>query len=158
SWSHDRTARLWNAADGMPIGQPMPHDGWATGAQFSADGQRILSWGNDGAHLWNGVDGMPIGQPMHHMMHEGRNVPGDRYSRVLGAQFSADEKRILSWSEHGSLRLWDATNSQPIGVPMLHQAGQGVGGAQFSADGKTILSWSMDHTARLWKADDGQPI
>ena len=41
SW--DKTARVWDAATGKAIGEPMQHDGVVISAQFSADGQRVVT-------------------------------------------------------------------------------------------------------------------
>jgi WD40 repeat protein len=68
-------------------------------------------------------------------------------ARVKGAQFSADGKRILTWSEDGSVRLWDAASDETLKT--LQHEGR-VFGAQFSTDGKRILTWSGDGTVRLW--------
>ena len=49
----DRTARLWDAATGQPIGQPIRHEGVVTSVAFSPDGKTILTGcsGQDGAAL-----------------------------------------------------------------------------------------------------------
>ena len=39
---------------------------------------------------------------------------------VLGAAFDKDERRILSWSDDKTLRLWDAATGQQIGPAMKH--------------------------------------
>ena len=41
--SEDKTARLWDAASGKPIGEPMKHEGAVCSAQFSPDGQRVVT-------------------------------------------------------------------------------------------------------------------
>jgi hypothetical protein len=52
--SQDRTARLWNAATGKPLGEPMVHEGWVYSAQFSLDGQRVVTASDDNtARLWD---------------------------------------------------------------------------------------------------------
>ena len=54
TWSGDGTARLWEAKDGSPIGQPMKHDSDVYGAAFTKDETRILTWSHDGTvRLWN---------------------------------------------------------------------------------------------------------
>jgi WD40 repeat protein len=52
--SGDTTARLWDAASGKPVGEPMKHEGFVTSAQFSPDGQRIVTASFDTkARLWD---------------------------------------------------------------------------------------------------------
>ena len=153
--AYDHTARLWDTASARPIGEPMRHEHVVRGAVFNADGSRLLSWTEDGsdlnsmgdngmARLWDVATGQPIGKPMRHERD------------VLGAVFSANESRILTWSGDGTARLWDAATGQPIGKPMRHE--RDVLGAVFSASESRILTWSGDGTARLWDAATGQPI
>ena len=78
---------------------------------------------------------MPVGQPMRHE------------EAVGGAAFSQDEQRILTWSEDGTARLWQAKDVMPVGQPMRHVGA--VLGAAFSPDEHRILTWSQDGTAFL---------
>ena len=42
--SRDKTARLWDAATGKPIGEPLTgHDDVVSSAAFSPDGKRIVT-------------------------------------------------------------------------------------------------------------------
>ena len=75
---------------------------------------------------------------------------------VVGAVYSPDGKRILSWSYDWTLRLWDAPTGAAIGAPLRHEFW--VWGAVYSPDGKRILSWSYDWTLRLWDAATGAAI
>ncbi len=74
----------------------------------------------------------------------------------MGALFDRDERRILSWSGDGTLRLWNAATGAPIGAPMKHD--DAVWGAQFDKDERRILSWSYDGTLKLWDVATGAPI
>ena len=50
--SEDKTARVWDAATGKAIGEPMRHEDAVCSAQFSPDGQRVVTAsGPDGASL-----------------------------------------------------------------------------------------------------------
>ena len=41
--SGDNTARLWDAASGQAISEPMKHEDIVISAQFSPDGQRVVT-------------------------------------------------------------------------------------------------------------------
>jgi WD40 repeat protein/serine/threonine protein kinase/tetratricopeptide (TPR) repeat protein len=141
----DKTARLWDAVTGRPIGQPLVHQGAVTAVAFSPDGKTILTGGGDKtARLWDVAAGRPIGQPMVHLQ------------AVKSAAFSPDGKTILTGGMDKTARLWDAGTGQPLGQPILHPGF--VWKVAFSPDGKTILTGCMDKTARLWDAATGRPI
>ena len=120
----------------------MNPEGGATGARYSPDGKRILSWSSDHNTLrqWDAATGAAIGEPL-------------RYDEAI---YSPDGKRILSWSVDETLRLWDAKKGTAIAVLTGHR--DVVAGAAFSQDSKRILSWSKDKTLRLWNAATGAAI
>ena len=64
--------------------------------------------------------------------------------RVRGGSWSKDEKRILSWSEDGTVQVWDVDGKQAL-IAYKHPGW--VWGASWSKDEKRILSWSI-RTAR----------
>ena len=139
--SDDKTARLWDAATGQPIGQPMVHQDWVNAVAFSPDGKAVLTGSSDKtARLWDAADGRPLGQPMAHQ------------DAVRAVAFSPDGKTVLTGSCDKTARLWDAAAGQPLGQPMAHQGR--VWAVAFSPDGKTVLTGSGDNTARLWDAAD----
>ena len=64
--SADKTARVWDAATGKPIGEPLKgHEGAVKSAAFSPDGKRIVTASLDKtARIWDAATGKPIGEPL----------------------------------------------------------------------------------------------
>jgi WD40 repeat protein/serine/threonine protein kinase/tetratricopeptide (TPR) repeat protein len=143
SW--DKTARLWDANTGLPIGKTLLHGSRVVAGAFHPDGKTVLtgSWDKT-ARLWDAATGLPIGKTLPHQ------------GEVLAVAFSPDGKTILTGSWDQTARLWDATSGLPIGKPLPHQGG--LAAVAFSPDGKTILTGSQDRTARLWDAVTSQPL
>ncbi len=73
-----------------------------------------------------------------------------------GAAFDADGRWVLSWSDDGLVRLWDAATGRDLVEPVQH--GGGPGGAAFDADGRRVLSWGYDGLVRLWDAATGRDL
>jgi tetratricopeptide (TPR) repeat protein len=142
--SHDHTARLWDAASGEPIGQPLVHSRAVWSVAFSPDGKTVLTGSQDRtARLWDAASGRPLGSPMNHP------------DPVNAVTFSPDGKIILTGSGDKSAQLWDVAG-RPIGRA-LPQSDM-VTSVAFSPDGTTMLIGCFDNTARLWDAATGQPI
>jgi WD40 repeat protein len=139
----DSTARLWDTATGLPVGQPMEHLGMVFAVAFSPDGRTILtgSWDKT-ARLWDAATTQPLGQPLEHQ------------HAISSVAFSPEGKTILTADGPG--RFWDASTGQPLGQPLEPQGG--VGSVAFSPDGKTILTGTFGGGAWLWDAATHAPI
>jgi len=72
------------------------------------------------------------------------------------AQLSPDGQPVVTASNDGTARLWDAVSGKPLGEPMKHEGI--VNSAQFSPDGQRVVTASWDQTARLWDAASGKPL
>ncbi len=148
--SVDKTARLWEAATGRPVGQPMVHPGTVESVAFSPDGKTILTGSFDKtARLWDAATGGPIGQPI--------GQPKEHSGFPCAVAFGPDGKTFLTAGSHDMTRLWDTATGGPIGQPLAHPGW--VMSAAFSPDGKTILTGgATDKTARLWEAATGRRL
>jgi WD40 repeat protein len=109
---------------------------------FEAGGQRTwawLRWGNR-PQVWQESPCLAV------MVGHTDSVEG---------AVALDCGRLLSWSDDGTLRLWDGTTGAPLTVLEGHT--HSVNGALGLDDGR-LLSWSLDKTLLIWDAATGVPL
>jgi WD40 repeat protein/tetratricopeptide (TPR) repeat protein len=70
------------------------------------------------------------------------------------AEFSPDGRRVVTASEDGSARVWNADTGDPETPPLEHDGA--VYRAWFDADGRRVLTASDDGSARVWNATTGK--
>lgn len=145
TWSHDNTARIWDAGTGAQIGSGLHHNDFISGAAFSQDDSRILTWSGDGtARIWNADAGV-------------QNGPTFQHKRAISrAVFSNNESRVLTSSWDHTAQLWNAATGDRIGPAFQHRLA--LYGAAFSKDETRILTWSDDRTARIWDVATGAQV
>ena len=80
----------------------------------------------------------------------------EHHGPVLSAVFSPDGNRILTASEDGTARLWDARTGESLAL--LNAYGRALVLAVFSCDGEIIVTSSECDAARIWNAHTGQPL
>jgi len=75
---------------------------------------------------------------------------------VWSVAFSPDGKQVVSGSDDGTVRLWDAATGAPLQTLEGHT--DWVRSVAFSPDGKQVVSGSDDKTVRLWDAATGAAL
>jgi WD40 repeat protein len=141
----DGTARVWEAATGKLLVDPLRHPDWIADLAFSPDGQSILTACGDGyARFWDAASGMPIGAPIPHG------------GGVQEAVFSPDGGSLLLGGYERTARLWKIGLPRSAGPPLRHQDSVLVGA--FSPQGRLAATAGLDKTVRFWDVDTGQPV
>jgi WD40 repeat protein len=138
--------RVYDGKTGKLVSSFTPDEdlGW-TGARFSPDGAKVVSWGSTSAkvYVWESATGRQL------VKLEGHKEP------VSLASFSPNGKRILSAGADQTLRVWDAATGKELLVLDGHTDGC-VG--CFAPDGIHIVSSSHDRTLRGWDAATGKEL
>ncbi|WP_242046234.1 MULTISPECIES: CHAT domain-containing protein [Calothrix] len=111
------------------------HEGSVNSANFSYDGQRIVTAGSDGtARIWD-FSGKEL------LVLQGHQ------GTVRSANFSPDGQLIVTASFDGTARVWN-NSGQQLAELKGHQGN--VNSANFSPDGKRIVTAGADQTVRIW--------
>ncbi len=146
--SRDKTARLWDATTGAPIGKPMQHERAVVGVAFSPDGTRVMTRSGSVARLWSASSGAPVGAVMEHA------------DAVSSAAFSPDGRYVITGSFDKTARLWDAQSGAPFAAVMRHDSP--VYCVAFSPDGRRVVTgtgiWLETGVVQLWDAQTGNPV
>lgn len=185
--SLDGTARVWDTRSGRqltlirePVGNPVEQ------ASFSPDGELIATAETGGIGLWNAqthamirfvqtsiglvrIAFNPSGERIVAASEDGTaclfsaslssigviSEPGG--ASITSAVFSPDGRSVLTSSQAGTVRVWNATTDAPNSV-ITEPGNASVASATFSPDGKLIGTASLDGTARIWDRATGQQL
>ncbi len=121
------------------------HTAPVSSAAISADGQRIISGGDDNTvKVWDARSGQDV---LTLWGHKGQ---------VHGVAISGDGRRIASASQDRTVVVWDAHTGQEI-LTFRGHAGE-VASVAFSTDGQRIVSGSGDSTVKVWDARNGREL
>ncbi len=136
--SFDRTARLWDAANGRELLVLQGHKHTVRSAAYSPDGQRIVTGSLDcTAKVWEAVTGKELLTLKGHT----KTVPS--------AAFSPDGQWIVTCSMDRTVKLWEAGGNREL-IPFRGHS-QAVHSVAFSPSSQRIVTSSWDQTAKVWE-------
>jgi WD40 repeat protein len=120
---------------------PVGHTGIVYSAEFSPDGQRIVTASRDNtAKVWDASTGKLLYSLEGHT------------DCILSAVFSPDGQRIVTASKDKTAKVWDASSGKLLFDMDEHQ--DWVESASFRPDGKRILTVSKH--IKVWDASNGK--
>jgi len=146
------TVQMWNLESGdevladdrsawMQLGD---RGGILWAAQFTPQGDQVLTIGGNDARLWD------IGT-------RESSVRFSPHGAVAAADISPDSKLLVTGSWDQSAKIWDIASGKALRkLDGLHQGY--VNSVRFSPDGQSILTGCDDGTARLWDVATGGPL
>jgi WD40 repeat protein len=144
SASSDGTVRIWSA-DGRPLS--VIRSGKAQYAAVIDPARRRVAIGGEAARITI----QPIGGPR-----AARVVLSGHSEPVYDLAFSPDGRHLVSASEDGTARIWDAATGEQERVLRGH--GEAVNSAAYSNDGGRVVTAGSDGTVRIWRVADGDSL
>lgn len=160
---YDSTARMWDVATGKLIHDLRGHGGGAVhSATFSPNGKFVVTTSRRMSNRQIMVErAVPLTSPIKGLATEGLTAriweveTGRRVASLWGhegdvysAEFSPDNKLVVTASEDGSARVWEAATGKKL-MEMRGHTGP-VYNATFSHDSDFVVTSSKDGTARMW--------
>jgi WD40 repeat protein len=152
----DGTARLWDAATGLPVGKPLQHPVVVKSVAFSPDGQTVLTGGGDPfARLWDVARSKLIGTLPHP-------------AHVWAVAFGPDGRRMLTGCADHTAHLWlwqvEKSSVQRLGPPMM--AHYPISAVAFHPTKPLLATAAGAHDlrsvgrgeAQLWDATTTKPV
>jgi WD40 repeat protein/energy-coupling factor transporter ATP-binding protein EcfA2 len=127
---------------GRPVSIDVP--GIVRDIDFSDDGRRLVTGGDDGAILlWD-------------LTTKTRRQIGRGGSPAFAVDLSSDGTFLATGSDDGTIRLWDLTTGAERKVLKGHEGG--VLDVDLSSDGTTLVSSGVDRTVRIWDTATGDEM
>jgi WD40 repeat protein len=141
SGSTDGTIRVWDVESGDTVLGPIKtgHQ-WVFVVIYSPDTTKIATGGhNENAlKIWDAKTGNLLSKIKHNQT-------------IWSLAWTSDQKKLITGSERGSIRIFDTATWQPIAILEGHRSDVNV--LSLFKNDRLLASGSDDQTARLWNLD-----
>ncbi len=177
SSSYDRTLAWTDAETGVLIRRVPAHAGWIRELVMSADGQRVVTVGDDmQVKVWNAQSGEALSTLSGHAS----QTPEGYASALYAVAVSPNGRHIASGDRAGEVRVWDVEAGKPAASFRVSEfytfdaqkrarAIGGIRGLAFSADGARLAISGIGQVTNVdgfvgpcrvevWDWQGGKPI
>ena len=136
----------WELATGNKV-ELVGHESWVRGLAFSANGETLVSGGNDGRMIWwSAAADAPV--PL-------RTIPAHQ-GWVRAITVSPDRQLLASCGNDLKVRLWSLADGSPVREFTGHE--RHVYHVAFLPDGKRLISGDLTAKFIEWDLETGQAI
>jgi WD40 repeat protein len=142
SGSQDKTARIWNLADGQPISKFAAHTQAVTAVAFDAGGGQVVSGAADNSlKLWNAADAAEL-----------KNFAGHG-GAIVGVAMTSNNQRVVSASADQTVRSFNPADGQQAGSIAVGAAATSFA---LSRDDARVAVGCADNTVKFFQLADGK--
>lgn len=154
TWGEDGTAKLWSRADGKLLKAWTDQNG-VREIVFQPGGERfVLLDGAGSAGVWK----VPPPTPLWGSDPETPEAVFRHDNAIGGAIFLNDGERLLTWSEDGTARVWDAGYQRPQ-QPVMRVSVAGRNPDHLRWIGKNrFLAFGSHHDVSCWEVGQDKPL
>jgi len=146
----DSTIQCWEMGTQIVIAKLSGHSLEIKSIHFAGDGKLLVATVPSTGYniqLWN----------LHWNVGDASSVMLRGHSHfVRSATFSSDGQYLATSAQDNTIRIWDASDNQPIPAPFPAHSDD-VCSVAVTADGALIVSQSNRETIRIWDAQTGEP-
>jgi WD40 repeat protein len=183
--SPDGAVRRWNAATGLPVGDPVRQGSFVMGVGFGPGDTWLTADEFGTVRLWDPAPGKAVGSPLPAAagpadvafgaggralaavvagdevvtwdLAAGRPVGAPlRTGKVAGVTLAPGGARAVTRDADGTAQMWDTVTGQPL--PEFRPTRGSRPQAAFSPDGARLVTCDVEHPARLWDAVTGRQL
>jgi len=153
SSGNDLIVKVWDVRTGQEVFSLDKIERRVNGLAFSPDGHRLAMGSADGTVRI--LDGTPLDGPV--TAHDAGQAlpPLEGHGHVVvGLAYSPDSRWVVSASQDGTAKVWDAHSGREVVTFRGHRLG--LTRVAWSHDGRWVASASWDGTVRVWDPATGE--